>query len=842
MSSQGRVIDNEMLRTAYGLHQAGRLAEAARAYGEVLHADPMQFDALFLLGLIHLQSGRPEDAERVFGQAVAANPESMDALSARATALQQLGRHAEALSCLDSLLAVKPASAIPWCNRGNSLLALERRADAIISYDRAIALKPDYAEAWHNRAVARLMLEDYPSAAADLEHALAIRPDYAEALEHLGVALAAMGRVEEALAKYDAALQVLPDRAELLCRRADSLLQLERFEEAVADYDRAIARTPDDSDAWHNRGSALLALGRREGALASYDRALALRGNDARAWKSRGLVLVLLQQHEEALVAFDAALARAPGDADAWEGRGTALFRLNRAEEALSSYGEALQRQPSRPYALFNRATALSQLKRYGGAANDCERLLAIAPDHPYARGLLLASRLHLCDWRDLDEQRVGIAAGLRAGHRVVAPFVHLAFSSSPAEQQKCAQIFAASDIAAASAPLFQGEQYRHDKIRIAYLSADFYAHATAFLMAGVFEHHDKARFETYAFSYGPDDNSAMRARLERAFDRFFDVSGESDRAIAAMLREHEIDIAVDLKGYTGSARPGILALRPAPVQVHYLGYPGTMGAEYIDYLVADRVVIPDEERAFYTEQIAYLPDTYQCNDRKRALPGRVPDRAELELPANGFVFCCFNANHKISPEIWAVWMRLLGDVTGSVLWLFAENDDAITNLRREARSRGVSEDRLIFAKRVNLEEHIARLALADLVLDTLPYGAHTTASDALWAGVPVLTTRGTTFAGRVAASLLAAAELPELITSSLTEYETRARALAADPAALAALRAKLARNRDTCPLFDTARITLQLEAAYAAMWQRHQRGEIPASFSLNPDCTPRFA
>ena len=843
MSSPNRLVDNEMLRTAYGLHQAGRLAEAATAYREVLRTDPVQFDALFLLGLVHLQSGRPEDAERVFARAVAADPGSSDALSARGTALQHLGRHSEALACLDQMLAAKPTNPIPWSNRGNSLLALERPIEAIASYDRAIVLKPDYAEAWHNRAVAKLMLEDYAAAANDLERALAVKPDYPEALEHLGVALAAMGRAEEAVAKYGAALRLLPDRAELLCRRGDSLLQLGRFEAALADYDRAVARTLDNSNLWLNRGSALLALGRREEALAGYDRALAIRSDDAQAWKSRGLTLILLQRSEEALVAFDSALALAPEDADAWEGRGNALFRLNRAEDALASYDEALQRQPERLDALYNRATVLSQLKCYGRAGKDCERLLAIAPDYPNARGLLLDSRLHVCDWRDLDAQRLSIMSGLDDGRRLVAPFAHLAFSSSPEQQQRCAQIFAAGDFAAGLRPLLRGDGYHHDKIRIAYLSADFYTHATAFLMAGVFEHHDKTHFGTYAFSYGPNDNSSTRARLEAAFDgSFFDVSGASDPAIAALLRQHEIDIAVDLKGYTGLARPGVLALRPAPIQVHYLGYPGTMGADYIDYLIADPIVVPQEERAFYTEKIAYLPDCYQCNDRKRPLPERVPSRVEAGLPTNGFVFCCFNASHKILPEIFAIWTRLLRDVPGSVLWMFAENDEAIVNLRSEAHARGVAGDRLVFAHRVSLDRHLARLALADLVLDTLPYGAHTTASDALWAGVPVLTVKGSTFAGRVAASLLTAAGLPELIASSLDNYETRARALAADPAELGVIRSKLARNRETCPLFNTERITRQLEAAYAAMWNRRQHDEAPASFSLNQDGTALFA
>ena len=867
MASTGRAPDSELFRTACRLHQAGRLAEAAQAYGALLEADPVQFDAAFLLGLIHLQCGRPQEAERTFSRAVDLDPSSSDARSAHATALQQLGRHTDAVASLDALLALKPTDAVPWCNRGNSLLALERRADAIASYDRALALKPAYAEAWHNRAVAKLMQQDYLGAVGDLERALAIKPDYPDALEHLGVAFEALGRHEEALSRYDAAAEMLPLRTELLSRRAGCLLHLGRLEDAVHAYDHAIALQASDSDTWHNRGvalsrldrhpeaiesydralqlrsdfsegwhnrgSALFAMRRHNEALASYDRALAVRSDYTPAWKSRGVVLLALQRHDEALRAFESALALRPDDAGAWEGHGNALFRLGRIEEALASYSSALHRDPNRTDALYNHATALSHLKKFGDAATDCERLLALDPAYAYARGLLVNARLHLCDWRDLDEQRTAIADGVRRGERVVQPFAQLAISSSPKEQLNCAKIFAGSNLPLSSS-LWSGLRYNHRKIRVAYLSADFYEHATAYLMAGVFEHHDRTRFETYAISYGPNDNSAMRARLECAFDRFIEASGQSDAGIAEQLGNFEIDIAVDLKGYTGSARPGILALRPAPVQVHYLGYPGTMGADCVDYMIADRIVIPEAEQNFYAERIAYLPDSYQCNDRARPLPGRAPTRGETGLPETGFVFCCFNASHKILPEMFDIWMRLLEDVSGSVLWLFAENDHVIANLRREARKRGVAEGRLVFAGRIGLEDHLRRLMLADLVLDTLPYGAHTTASDALWVGVPVLTANGSAFAGRVASSLLSAAGLPELIASSLGDYEAQARRLASDPDNLARLRAKLARSRDTSPLFDTERITRHLEAAYVHMWERQQRGLSAASFSVS--------
>jgi predicted O-linked N-acetylglucosamine transferase (SPINDLY family) len=381
---------------------------------------------------------------------------------------------------------------------------------------------------------------------------------------------------------------------------------------------------------------------------------------------------------------------------------------------------------------------------------------------------------------------------------------------------------------------MWHGEAYAHDRIRIAYLSADFHSHATAALMAGVFESHDRTRFQTVAISFGPDDRSEMRARLMPAFERFVDVREKSDPEIATTLRQMEIDIAIDLKGYTQDSRPGILAHRPVPIQAGYLGFPGTMGADYIDYIIADAVVIPPEHESFYTEKVVRLPDTYQGNDSKRRIAERTPTRAEAGLPETGFVFCCFNNNFKILPDMFAIWMRLLACVEGSVLWLIEDNAAAARNLKREAVARGIAADRLVFAPRVNLDVHLARHRLGDLFLDTLPYNAHTSASDALWAGLPVLTCLGTGFAGRVAASLLQAVGMPELVTQSLEAYESLALKLARDSGALDALKAKLARNRMTQPLFDTTRFTRNLEAAYLAMWERHRSGLPPAGFAVS--------
>jgi predicted O-linked N-acetylglucosamine transferase (SPINDLY family) len=416
---------------------------------------------------------------------------------------------------------------------------------------------------------------------------------------------------------------------------------------------------------------------------------------------------------------------------------------------------------------------------------------------------------------------------------RMVAPFVLLAVSEDPALHLRAARLYTEQKYPPAPRPLWTGERHAHDRIRVAYLSADFHAHATAYLMAELFERHDRARFEWWGISFGPVKSDPMRTRLEGAFDHFVDVTDRSDAEAARLLRALEIDIAVDLKGYTQDCRPGILGHRPAPLQVNYLGFPGTMGADHIQYVIGDAIVTPPEHAPFYTERIVRLPHCYQPNDRKRAIAGRTPPRAELGLPEHGFVFCCFNNNYKITPEFFGVWMRLLREVEGSVLWLLESNAESAGNLRREAAARGVDPARLVFAPHALLPEHLARQRQADLFLDTLPYNAHTTTSDALWAGLPVLTCLGQAFPGRVAASLLTACGLADMVVTDLDAYAATALKLARAPRLLQELRERLARNRLAAPLFDTERYARNLEGAYLEMQRRHQAGLPPEAFGV---------
>ena len=645
------------------------------------------------------------------------------------------------------------------------------------------------------------------------------------------LALHQQGRLAEAEAAYRAILADAPGQFDALHLAGVAAYQRGRHHEAERMITAALALRPDNAEALNNRGLVLMALGRTTEALAGYDAALALRPDYPEALHNRGDLMRALRRHEAALANYDAALALRPDNVAVWNNRGNTLLVLRRHEAALASYDRALALRPDDPSVLNNRGGVLLAMKRYPDAAQAFENLLARYPDSAYAAGSQLRAQLRCCDWRD-HHAAARIAAAIAAGKPADDPYSLLLHSADANLQLRCAARYAAREFPAAE-PIWRGERYRHHRIRVAYLAAEFFDHATSFLMAGLFEQHDRDRFEVSGISFGPSTEDATQRRLRAAFDRFIDVTSHTDREVALLLRELEIDIAVDLKGYTGDNRTGIFANRGAPLQVNYLGYPGTTGADYIDYILADRFVIPPELEPQFSERVVRLPDSYQVNDARRTIDQHTPTRAEVGLPQTGFVFCCFNNSYKIAPAVFDIWMRLLQAIKGSVLWLLEDNTAATGNLRREAEHRGVAPERLVFASRLPQSAHLARHRLADLFLDTLPVNAHTTASDALWAGLPLLTCTGNTFAGRVATSLLHAAQMPDLVTKTLPAYEALALQLAHHPDSLAVIRARLATNRDHCPLFDTDRSRRHIEAAYTTMWQRHEHGEAPEPFSV---------
>jgi predicted O-linked N-acetylglucosamine transferase (SPINDLY family) len=640
-------------------------------------------------------------------------------------------------------------------------------------------------------------------------------------------------RFEEALGHYRRALATRPDDAMLLFNRGNTLFALGRTADALADYDRSVTLAAGFAPAWNNRANTLRALGRGSEAIASYGRVLALDPAALPVRQNRADLYWQMHRFAEALADYEIILRRNPGSADTWKKRGDLLRALGRVDAALGSYAEAAALDPEAAATWLQWGSVL-WLERgaLAEATAKVARAVALDPGQPYAQGFLLHLKLMACDWDGLADSAALLDAGVRDGRPVVEPFAYLPVSSSPADLKACAEIFVRDHYPAAP-PVQRPARGPRTRLRIGYLSGEFQEQATAHLTAGLYECHDRERFEVIAFDNGPDDGSALRQRLLAAFDGHVDITKLSDRDAAARIAAEGVDILVSLNGLFGRHRTSVFAMRPAPLQVNYLGFPGTMGAGYMDYIIADRIVIPEGEQRFFPEQVVWLPRSYQINDDRRIV-APPPLRAECGLPQNGFVFCNFNNAYKHNPQMFALWLRLLGAVEGSVLWLLESNAVAPDNLRRTATAAGIAPERLIFAPFQPAAQNLARLALADLALDALPVGAHTGASDLLWAGTPLLTCYGTAFSGRVAASLLGALDMPELVTETLADYEALALKLEREPQTLKALREKLQRHRTTAPLFDTAATTRSLEAAYARMWDIHQRGEAPRGFAID--------
>jgi len=747
-----------------------------------------------------LHSGYVAEAENVARQMLADDPDNVEASQLLAVCLGRRGALAEALPLFETVVRGEPGNAGAHNNLGSTLSNLGRYAEALPYFDAAIAIDPRAAVVHGNR----------------------------------GNALKELGRIDEALASYASAIALAPENARLRYNRGTVLIEMQHYDEALADLDRAVLLDPRHASSWLNRGNARFAVRRFEQALADYDQTLALEPANVRALVNRANALRELCRHDEALASCDGTLALAPGLAEAHAARGAVENDLARHGEALASYDRALATRPDLASAHAERAHALRELGRHDDALASYAAALALDPELPYALGNWMLEKLACCDWDGLAPAFARVVNALEGRVRVCTPFPLLAMPSTPEQQRRCARQLIETRYP--RSPAIEGPfgTEGQGRIRIGYFSADFHNHATAHLVTGILERHDRTRFEITAFSFGPRTGDSWQQRIQRAVDRFVDVRDATEAAIAAQARALQIDIAIDLKGHTQHSRTGIFAARAAPLQASWLGYPGTLGAPYIDYLIADPTLIPPSHRRYFDEKIAYMPRSYQPNDSTKAIAADVPTRESCGLPATGLVFCCFNHSFKVLPEVFDVWMRLLGAVEGSVFWLLASNVAAVRNLRAEAVARGVAPSRLVFAPRTTLAAHLARHRHADLFLDTSPCNAHTTASDALWAGAPVVTCAGATFASRVAASLLHAVGLPELVAADLAAYESLAVELARHPQRLATLRAKLAANRATEPLFDTGRFARDIEALFTAMVERQRAGLPPDHLMAN--------
>ena len=810
------------------------IQKAEDCFRRILQSDQTDVPALNLLTVILMSVGRFQEAKFVIEQAVALNQDSDVSFYNYGLIAKHLNELQLAYKQFTKALSLNPYVAETWNNRGTVLNDLKRYHEAISDFDQAAKVNSDYAGAYANKGKSLHLLMHYDEAFAAYDKALSIKPGLAEAWLGRGSVFTDLKRYDEAFAAYDKALSIKPGLAEAWLGRGNVFTDLKRYDEAFAAYDKALSIKPDLEGAWLGRGNVFWSLKRYDEAFAAYDKALSIKPSLAEAWLGRGNVFTDLKRYDEAFAAYNKALSIKPDLEGAWLGRGNVLWSLKRHDEAFAAYDKALLIRPDLEGAWLGRGNVFTDLKGYDEAFAAYDKALSIKPDLVGVEGQRLHAKMSLCNWENLDTEIEKLIASVRAGKANSPPFVFLSFNGSPDEHLRCAQAWGVAKHPKASQSTWLRSIYAHDKIRIGYVSADFCKHAIAYLTAELFECHNRMKFTTTALSLGLDDKSSVRQRLVNSFDTFVDCRNLSDADVARTIVNAEIDILVDLNGFTQDARTSIFSYRPAPIQVNYLGYPGTMGAPYIDYIIGDKSLFTLADATAYSEKLVQLPHSYQPNDRKRHISDKNFKREECGLPKDRFVFCCFNLNHKIVPSVFDSWMRILKHVDGSVLWLLSKNQTTIDNLRKETTSRGIDSARLVFANEMELPEHLARHRLADLFLDTLPYNAHTTASDALWAGLPVLTQIGNAFAGRVAASLLNAIDLPELITHSREEYEALAIELALNDEKLKAIKEKLSRNRLTTPLFDTPLYTMHLEAAYEAMYQRHKAGLPPDHIRIN--------
>lgn len=810
---------------------------AANAFSAALELNSKDSQIFYNLGCVYQFTDQYDTALEYYNKSIEINPNNNFSYFNKAAIYQAIDEYEDALNEYKISINKNLNIVDSLYNSGLIFQKQNNRKEAIKYYKRVLEINPRHTEALNNTGNILMEMGLTDEAIKTYNNIIVINDKNADAYNNLGNALLSQNKIDDAIFCFDKAIEIDGNYKYAFNNKGNALNEKNLIEEAIISYRKAVLIDECYIDAINNLGGALSKKAEYEDALVLFDQALNIQPNNFIAHYNKGVIYQKINNTKKAIEFYKNAISFNENYTEAYNNLGILLHSINELNEAITCFQNAIKINEKYTDAYNNLGNVFQHLKKYEEALNCFIKVLNLEPEYEYVQGIILHLNNQLCNWTDYKNSMRDLREKLSNSQRVAPSFPVLSFYDSPYIQK-----IASHTWVSAKCPVNKslGSILRSQskaKIRIGYFSADFHNHATAYLMADLFESYSRDQFEIVAFSFGPDKQDEMRQRLTQAFTQFLDVRNMSDEEVAKLSRQMQIDIAVDLKGFTHNERAGIFSYRCAPIQVNYLGYPGTMAAEYIDYIIADPTLIPPESKQFYSEKIVYLPNSYQVNDTKRKLSDKVFTKAELGLPETGFVFCCFNNNYKITPDTFDGWMRLLRAVDGSVLWLFEDNATAASNLRKEAEARGVSQSRLVFAQRMPLPEHLARHRVADLFLDTLPYNAHTTASDSLWAGLPVLTLMGESFAARVAASLLNAIELPELITHTQEEYETRAIELATKPKLLAELKQKLAKNKLTTPLFNTTLFTKHIESAYKAMYDRYQN-DLPPDHIYVPEMT----
>jgi protein O-GlcNAc transferase len=789
-------------------HQQGDLEQAEKNYRAILDVTPVNADALHLLGVL---SNQKQD-------------------------------HTAAIGLISRAIQIFPDQPIYHNNLGNAYRDSGRCERAIICYQKALQIKPDLVETYINIGIAYHQLADFESAASAYQKAIKLKPDSAEAYYNLGNTFKAQQLFDEAITCYQQAASLNPMLVEAFYNLANILEKQARFDEAMACLKQCIRFRPDWAEAHSNLGNLSKQLGFLDDAISHYQKAIHLKPELDEAHNNLGNALKDQGSFGKAIDCYRKALQIRPGNAEAYLNLGVTYADADHTTEAIGCFQKATQLNPLFAEAHNYMGVVLAEQGRRDEAIDCFQKAIAINPDYAEAHSYLIHQLQHSCDWhlmsRFSEKLDILIRRAADNGQSISQPpFICMARNSDPVMNLTVAKTWSRKieqPLQTVKLPFsFETRRQKKPRLTIGYLSGDFHDHATAHLMLNLFGLHGREKFEVHCYSYGPEDNSRYRNQIIEESDQFIDIREHSHIDAAKRIYADGVDILVDLKGHTKGARQGILACRPAPIQIHYLGYPGTSGAGFIDYLITDKIVTPEVHARYYSEKLVFMPDCYQVNDHRQQISNRCWDKAELGLPENGFIFSSFNLPYKIDPTVFDCWMRILKQVPHSVLWLFDGGETAKVNLRREAHSRGVDAGRLVFAKKIEKADHLSRIQLVHLALDTRIVNGHTTTSDSLWAGVPVITLQGSHFASRVSSSLLHAVGLSELVTYRMEEYEKLAVQLASRSSELKAVRHKLNFNRLKKPLFDTARFVRNLEHAYSKMWRIFLEGRAPTQIEV---------
>jgi protein O-GlcNAc transferase len=848
------------------LHEIGKLDDSIKSYESSIAIDPDYPEAHNNLGNVQRELGDYINAIKSYENALANNNDYIEARYSLAITLQQIGnlesiRHFEkiitlkpdfaeahnnlgvvfkeinqldeAVESYKNAININPKFAEAHNNLGNALRSLGELNDAVKSFESAIKIKPDYPVFHNNLGNTLKDLGELKKALLSYQESLDINPDYPDTLNNIGIVLYELGELNEAIKSYDKAISIEPEYAEAFNNLGTVYKDQGKFDDAVKSYEKAIKIEPEYVDAFNNLGVIFKSVGRLNEAIKSYNQALFLNPDNPDTLNNLGNAQSELELLDESILSFKRAIKIKPDFVDAYNNLGISYFKLDLLDDAYQSIEEGLIYKSDDAQAYITKGRILSKQNKLEKALENFEIACSINAELKFGLGNILQTKMRLCHWQDLSSMLNDLVKKIENNKEVILPFDLLSLIDDPELQYKSSKIYANFEYPSNNILPPIKKYAKHEKIKIGYFSADFKDHPVATLTAELYELHDRSQFEIHAFSFGPDTNDEMNLRIKDGVDYFHEVQHKSEEDIALLARSIEVDIAVDLSGFTAGCRTKIFSMRAAPLQLSYIGLLASMGAEYYDYLVAGEGMIPEENQKFFSEKIVYLP-SYQVNDSKETLPDITFSRKDFGLPEDGFVFCCFNNTYKITPTTFDSWARILDKVEGSVLMIYVNNEFSKNNLTKEIILRGVDPKRLIFGDNLPRPEYLARYRVADLFLDTAPYNAGTTASDALRMGLPVLTYRGNSFNSREASGVISALHLPELITDSQQDYESMAVELANNPLKLKKITDKLIINLKTAPLYDTQLFTKNLESAYKTMYERHHQGLQPEHINLD--------